>query len=234
MEVKKDDFSFEESLKYLDSIASQLHDGVEIPELHSMQAGDFMPNKVIKVFGTAMYIKVTNNMLGTNCFKSRQYAVNTVTNLILKILQTNKMLTHLNQQTDGSLLVVYDTPMKKDVEDMINLAGQVRSINEVAMKKFHLEMSDQTVSIGMDYGPIYTYSSGESFIGSICTGVPLKAAKVLAECKEDNVIISDDIYINLPEDLRKHLFQNEDVERNIKYHYSPLINLRMRKWVMEH
>lgn len=227
MEINRDDFSFEESLKYLDLLSSQLKDETDIPESHSMRVDESLDNRVIKVYGTAMYIMVANKLQGTYYFKSKQYAYNGVTNLILKILQGSKLLMRLNMQADGGILALFDTPMKKDVEEIINLSGQVRSINEVAMRKFRLETTNQTVSVGIDYGPIYTFSS-------IFTGLPIRYARVLAECQEDNVNISDDIYINLPEELRTNLFANEGVLQSIKYHYAPLINMRMRKWVEEH
>ena len=84
MEINRDDFSFEESLKYLDLLSSQLKDETDIPESHSMRVDESLDNRVIKVYGTAMYIMVANKLQGPYYFKSKQYAYNGVTNLILK------------------------------------------------------------------------------------------------------------------------------------------------------
>ena len=51
--------------------------------------------------------------------------------------------------------------------------------------------------------------------------------------KKDCVLISEDIFINLSDDMKKDLFDRQGEEEGLKYHYSRLINTMMQKWVEE-
>ena len=123
---------------------------------------------------------------------------------------------------------------KKDVEDIINLSAQVRSINEVVLKKFHImDLAAQVVTVGIDYGPVTCYCAGTSLDEYYLAGQSIETAKLLSSTTQDCVNISNNIYINLPEDMTSRLFTNQGFVENLKYYYSPLINIRMRKWVAE-
>lgn len=230
MKIDKKDFSFEESLKYLDWLSQQLEDIKGLRVYRNVE--EVLPlNEIVKVFYAVMYIKVTKH------FRQSGYHMEFVhvgvVDQILNILQSTELLRHIDMQADGGMIALFNAPMKKDVEDLINLSAQIRSINDVVLTKFHLPQGEQTISIGIEYGPISHHASEYSNYDGIYYGSIIQRAKMLADVKEDYVNISNDIYLNLSEDMQNNLFENSDQIGEIKYFYSPLINIRMRKWVVE-
>lgn len=232
MKIDNTDFSFDESLKYLDELVVQLNDAPEIPVCNALTDEDLPPRTVVAVNCTAMCIKVNNKSVKDG--KVKEYILHAAMNLIIKILASSKTIKHLHLQADGGLLAIFDTPMKKDVEDIINLSAQIRSINEVVLKKFHImDLAAQVVTVGIDYGPVTCYCAGTSLDEYYLAGQSIETAKLLTSATQDCVNISNNIYINLPEDMTSKLFTSQGFVENLKYFYSPLINIRMRKWVVE-
>ena len=232
MKIDNTDFSFDESLKYLDELVVQLQDTPEIPVCNTLTDEDLPPRTVVAVNCTAMCIKVNNKTVKDG--KVKEYILHAAMNLIIKILASSKTIKHLHLQADGGLLAIFDTPMKRDVEDVINLSAQVRSINEVVLKKFHImDLAAQVVTVGIDYGPVTCYCAGTSLDEYYLAGQSIETAKLLTSATQDCVNISNNIYINLPEDMTTKLFTSQGFVENMKYYYSPLINIRMRKWVAE-
>ena len=232
MKIENTNFSFDESLKYLDELVIQLKDVSEIPVYNTLSDEDLPPRTVVTVNCTSMCIKVNNTSIKEG--KVKEYILHAAMNLIIKILASTKTIRHLHLQADGGLLAVFDTPMKKDVEDIINLSAQVRSINEVALKKFHImDLAAQVVTVGIDYGPVTCYCAGTSLDEYYLAGQSIETAKLLSSATQDCVNISNNIYINLPEDMTSKLFTSQGFVEDLKCYYSPLINIRMRKWVAE-
>lgn len=232
MKIENTDFSFGESLKYLDELVAQLNDIPEIPVYNTLSDEDLPQRSVVTVNCTAMCIKVNNKSVKDG--KVKEYILHAAMNLIIKILAGSKTIKHLHLQADGGMLAIFDTPMKKDVEDIINLSAQVRSINEVVLKKFHImDLAAQVVTVGIDYGPVTCYCAGTSLDEYYLAGQSIETAKLLSSTTQDCVNISNNIYINLPEDMTSKLFTSQGFVENLKYYYSPLINIRMRKWVAE-
>lgn len=230
--IKQTDYSFDESLKYIDDLALQVADGTVIPVSHSMDWDELPTKKVVSVYCVAMYVKVTSKISQEG--KLKEYAFFGAMSQILEIVQSASSIRHIGLQADSGLLVLFDTPMKKDVEDLINLAAQVRSINEVVLRKLHIGLNEQVVAIGLDYGLCSYFATGNPEVTPLCSGNPIRRAKRLAEMNDDCVNISDDIYVNLTEETKKGLFANQAVDQGMKYYHSQLINLRMRRWVAEH
>lgn len=232
MKIENTDFSFDESLKYLDELVIQLKDVSEIPVYNTLSDEDLPPRTVVTVNCTSMCIKVNNTSIKEG--KVKVFIFHAAMNLIIKILASSKTIRHLHLQADGGLLAIFDTPMKKDVEDIINLSAQVRSINEVVLKKFHImDLAAQVVTVGIDYGPVTCYCAGTSLDEYYLAGQSIETAKLLSSTTQDCVNISNNIYINLPEEMTSKLFISQGFVENLKYYYSPLINIRMRKWVAE-
>ncbi len=232
MKIENTDFSFDESLKYLDELVVQLKDVPEIPVYNTLTDEDLPQRTVVAINCTAMCIKVNNKSVKDG--KVKEYILHAAMNLIIKILASSKTIKHLHLQADGGLLAIFDTPMKKDVEEIINLSAQVRSINEVVLKKFHImDLAAQVVTVGIDYGPVTCYCTGTSLDEYYLAGQSIETAKLLSSASQDCVNISNNIYINLSEDMTTKLFNAQGSVDNLKYYYSPLINIRMRKWVTE-
>ena len=232
MKIENTDFSFDESLKYLDELVVQLKDVSEIPVCNTLTDEDLPLRTVVAINCTAMCIKVNNKSVKDG--KVKEYILHAAMNLIIKILASSKTIKHLHLQADGGLLAIFDTPMKKDVEEIINLSAQVRSINEVVLKKFRIiDLAAQVVTVGIDYGPVTCYCTGTSLDEYYLAGQSIETAKLLSSASQDCVNISNNIYINLSEDMTTKLFNAQGSVDNLKYYYSPLINIRMRKWVTE-
>lgn len=231
MKIEKNEFSFEESLKYIDRLVQQMTESQGLRVFRSMDAGELPADNVLKVFCAAMSIKLLRKETHTTYHLEYVYAG--VVSQIMAVLQSANQLRTVDMQADGGIMVLLDAPMKKDVEDIINLSAQVRSIKDVVLRKFHLPLDEMLVSVGIDYGPVTYFASNYTNMEGICNGNVIARAKQLAEAREDSVNITEDIYMNLSEDMQKNLFGNKDIEGEMKYYFSPLINLRMRKWVVE-
>jgi hypothetical protein len=231
MKIRKNEFSFEESLKYLDEFAQQMIDIKGLRVFRNIETDEMPVEQIVKVFCAAMNIKVIKKFSHAGYHMEFVYAG--VVSQILGVLQSSNLLQHVDMQADGGILALLNAPMKKDVEDIINLAAQVRSINDVVLKKFRLPLGEQVISVGIDYGPISYFASSYTNLEGIFYGNAIVRAKILADAKEDSVNISEDIYMNLSEDMQKNLFVNKEMTGELKYYFSQLINIRMRKWVVE-
>lgn len=229
MKTDRKDFSFEESLTFLDELNHQLKDETVFKECDSLNEVNFQPGMIMQVNCTVMYINVLNNTLRG---KVKDYALHAVMNLATRILRSSKTLKYLEFQADASLLALFDTTMKKEIEEIITLAAQVRSINEVVLKKFGQDLSGQSISIGINYGPVELYCASTSGKDYYVAGSEILKAMKLSQERKDNVVISETIFINLPEEMTTKLFQSYNLLGPIKYYYAPLINIMMRKWVV--
>lgn len=232
MKIKDTVFSFEDALRFLEEdVKPQLGDGEPLAVFDTLKKEESLPKQVTSARGTAMYIKVAYK--GRRGGKYREVALHAVMTLVLKLVQSLKSVRLLNIQADGGLQVVFDTPMKKDVEDVITLSAQVRSINHVVLKKLGLNQDEQEITVGMDYGTISSYNAEEELEEKFYAGDCMETAQRLTGLKQDCVVISETIFINLSDDMQKNLFASYGTEGDLKYHYSPLINIRMNKWVVE-
>ncbi len=233
MNVKQTEFSFEESLKYIDDLAAQMKDDSPLPVCDTLTKDDLLSKDIAQAHGTVMVVKVVQHPWMKEG-RIREYVYHTTMTLMMNVVRSTKNLRHLDVQTDGGLLAMFDTPMKKDVEEIINVSAQVRSVNDVVLRKFGQELTSQIVTVGMDYGSVVCYNGDDPIEDLFFAGKAIKTAKMLTGVKDDCVVISHDIYINLSEEMQNNLFKEEDAAEGIQYHYSPLINIRMRKWVVEH
>lgn len=233
MKIKKSDFSFEESLNYLDNLAVQMPVGSGLPVYRGMNEAELPSDKVVTAFCVAMMIKVIKRY--TQPAAHLDYVFFGAVSQILNLLHSSIMVKHIDLQYDGSILVLLDAPMKKDVEEIITLSAQIRSINEVVLKKFNMSLNEQVVALGLDYGAVSYFMTGKSCIDPVCYGSPLRRAKLLADEREDSVNISNDIYVNLSDEQKSKLFVNRvETSQGLLYYHAPLINIRMHKWVVEH
>ena len=231
MKINKNDFSFEESLKYLDRLGADMTDNEGMRAFRSMEQDELPVDRVVKVFCVAMSIKIIKKF--SHAGVHTEYVHAGTVSQILHVLQSAVQLRQVEMQVDGGIMALFDAPMKKDVEDIINISAQVRSINDVVLKKFRLPLGEQTVSVGLEYGPVSYFASRYSNLEGVCYGGTIQRAKKLADVKDDSVNISEDIYMNLSEDMQDNLFVNKEMTGDVKYFFSQLINIRMRKWVVE-
>ena len=231
MKIEKNAFSFEESLKYLEKLAQQMTESQGLRVFRNVEMDELPVENVVKVFCVAMSIKVKPKLERTTFHMDYVYAG--VVSQIFSIVQSSILLRKVEMQADGGILVLFDTPMKKDVEEVINIAAQVRSINDVVLRKFHMPLDEQVISVGIDYGPISYFSSIYTNYDGLFFGNSIMRAKKLAEVKTDSVNISEDIYMNLSEETQRNLFVNKEMNGEMAYYCSQLINIRMRKWVVE-
>lgn len=224
------DFSFEDALRHLDEVVQQMTGETPIPHCDTLTEEDMLPGKLVQVNCTAMYVRVANKTLEG---KVKDFAFHSAMNLIMKIVMDSYAFKRMEFQAEGGLVVLFDTPMKKDVEEIINVSAQVRSINEVVLQKLGQNLLGQIVTVGIDFGPIEGYCIGNSIEEYYFAGETIETAKRLAGVKEDCVLISEDIFINLPENMTTELFDRQGEAEGMKYHYSRLINTMMQKWVEE-
>ena len=115
MKIEHKEFSFEESLKYLDELTQQLTDGESIPEIHNLKVEELPVHKVVTAYCSTMYIRVIRPLHDDG--KEKEYAYHGAISQILKLLESSETLRHLDLQADGSIMALFDTPMKKNVEN---------------------------------------------------------------------------------------------------------------------
>lgn len=232
MNIKQADFSFEESLKYVDGLLAQLKDDSPLPVCDTLTKEDLFTKDIAQAHCTTMMVKVERQPWLKEG-RIRDYVFHAAINLMMGVIRSTKTLRHLDVQADGGLLALFDTPMKKNVEEVIILSAQVRSVNDVVLKKFRQDLTGQSVTVGVDYGSVICYNGDDPIEDLFFAGKGIETAKFLAERKDNCVVISHDIYINLSEEMQKNLFKEGEKEGDLQYYFSPLINIKMREWVEE-
>lgn len=131
---------------------------------------------------------------------------------------------------------IFDTPQKKDVDEVISVAAKLNSMIKILNYKLRKkEYSEISVGLGIDYGRALMVKAGYSGSGIndvIWMGdVVNSACHLCGKAGRNNrkvVVISDCIYGNLNEQ-HQALF-SEYYENWVKYYEGDIINISMDEW----
>lgn len=133
---------------------------------------------------------------------------------------------------DKSLTLVYSTPMKADLNAVLDDVARVRSIGMIVSKKGNdKDFLDINVSIGIDYGRLSMLPVEHSLNGTrqyLWIGTPLENASKFATDTHYEIIISEIVWKNLS-DKNRGMFSSTHSADNT-YH-SALINIMMNNWL---
>ena len=130
----------------------------------------------------------------------------------------------------NSLTVIYDTPLRVNLNGALDDAARIRTLAFVISKKSsNLELSRINIKISMDYGSVTLLpltSQHHSWIGE-----PIDRVKNLANLSQKGcIMITDKIRINLSEH-NQTLFEKDDEHRDIYKGY--IVNTLMSQWLEE-
>ena len=133
---------------------------------------------------------------------------------------------------DKSVTLVYSTPMKADLNAVLDDAARIRSIGMIVSKKGNKkDLSDINVSIGMDYGRLNMLPVEHAVNGTrqyLWYGSPMENASKYATDSHHEIIVSEIIWKNLSDKNRGMFSSTHDTDNT--YH-SALINIMMNNWL---
>ncbi len=132
------------------------------------------------------------------------------------------------------LRLVYDTPLKKDLNEALDDAARIKTLALVVSKKAKQKrMPLIKASVGMDYGavtllPVNLHDN--RFSKFIWMGESVKRAEELAGKADDDIVISTIVWKNLTENNRK-LFEAEYLLST--FYRGKIVNIAMNNWVIK-
>ena len=125
--------------------------------------------------------------------------------------------THLITQYEGNMLIgIYNTRLKINIEELIDIAAKINSITEIITYKFSKDLGSKEISacIGIHYGNTY-FVNGDY--------AEIKLAKTSND--SGKTLISPTVYQNLSDSYQKFFNYSNDTYTAI------LINTVMSNWL---
>lgn len=140
--------------------------------------------------------------------------------------------THLITQYEGNMLIgIYNTRLKINIEELIDIAAKINSITEIITYKFSKDLGSKEISacIGIHYGNTYFVNGdyAEGTKSTIAYGPSRNEAIKLAKTSNDSgkTLISPTVYQNLSDSYQKFFNYSNDTYTAI------LINTVMSNWL---
>ena len=140
--------------------------------------------------------------------------------------------THLITQYEGNMLIgIYNTRLKINIEELIDIAAKINSITEIITYKFSKELGSKEISacIGIHYGNTYFVNGdyAEGTKSTIAYGPSRNEAIKLAKTSNNSgkTLISPTVYQNLSDSYQKFFNYSNDTYTAI------LINTVMSNWL---
>ena len=136
--------------------------------------------------------------------------------------------------SENSLRFVYDTPLKKDLNEALDDAARIKTLAMVVSKKAKQKKYPLIkASLGIDYGavsmlPVNLHDN--RFSRLLWKGEAVKGAEELARKADDDIVISPIVWKNLTENNRK-LFESEYLLSS--YYRGKIVNIAMNNWVIK-
>ena len=140
--------------------------------------------------------------------------------------------THLITQYEGNMLIgIYNTRLKINIEELIDIAAKINSITEIITYKFSKELGSKEISacIGIHYGNTYFVNGdyAEGTKSTIAYGPSRNEAIKLAKTSNNSgkTLISPTVYQNISDSYQKFFNYSNDTYTAI------LINTVMSNWL---
>jgi class 3 adenylate cyclase len=154
---------------------------------------------------------------------------------VIAIINGNSKCSEINVQGD-CVWAVFDTPKKRDIDEVFSTAARISSIVDTLNCKFRKKGIDEIkIGIGMDYGRALMIKAG--YNGSGINEVVWMGDVVNSACHlcgygnqsffDLELMVSDTIYSNLNDENKELLSWNSS--RNC-YH-GRVVNVSMNEWV---
>ena len=218
-------YNFEDSLSIIDEIKN-----LNVPEfIYTDGIANFINNRNSPMFAKAACLCV--KFEGVEESEIKIYAC--LYSEISSIMKSAD--THLITQYEGNTLIsIYNTRLKINIEELIDIAAKINSITEIITYKFSKELGPKKISacIGIHYGNTY-FVNGDCAEGTksiIAYGPSRNEAIKLAKTSNSNsgkTLISSSVYQNLSDSYQKFFNHNTDTDT----YTASLINTVMSKWI---
>lgn len=134
---------------------------------------------------------------------------------------------------DNSIRLIYDTPLKTELNEALDDAARIRTLAMVISKKANAH-SYPTIktSIGMDYGTVAMLPVNfhdRRFQSFMWMGEAIDNAKQYADSANEEIVISPIVWNNLTENNRK-LFTTDGIAFTSNYR-GKIVNVAMNNWI---
>lgn len=226
-------YSFEESLSRLDQMLNA-QGKAEDPTLSSVPLLSSIPRKG----GVVTYCSVLQlemKVSSENSFEKIIYLYRAFLSEAVAIVSSHSRC--LDVVALGTrLTAVFNTPLKKDIEALIDRAAMINSLAQVVSKKAAgVGLPEINIKIAIDYGKVMLMRYGKYHVEEmepqalVWIGDPVERTARLLSASDLTVmvLISDIVYGNLNENYQKFF------HRNLKYscYGADVINSYMKNWL---
>lgn len=225
------EYNFIESLARIDETLGRLLPNEyrsEIPQINEID-----DNQVYKVSATIVVVNFDCNrktFFDTAHSDSQKMFMSFVSEVIA-IGRSNPNCRDIIPK-DKSVTMVYSTPMKADLNAVIDDAARIRSLGMIVSKKGgEKDFPEVNVSIGIDYGHLHMLPVEHAQNGTrqyLWIGSPLENASRYASGTLHEIIVSNIVWKNLTDKNRGMFSSTHDTDNT--YH-SALINIMMNNWL---
>lgn len=233
MIIEPSRYNFEESLSRLDQMLN-VQGTVEDKPLTSVPLLNDIPRKG----GVVAYCSVLQLEMKVSSDNSPGQLLNLYRAFLSEAVAIVSSHSHCLDvmALETRLIAVFNTPLKKDIEALIDKVAMINSLAQVLSKKaLGLGLPEISVRMGIDYGKMMLmrlgkYNAEELFPNALTwIGDPVtKTAELLSATDQSMIIgISDIVYGNLSEDYRKLFYRKKDCSD----YGANIINSYMKNWL---
>lgn len=226
-------FSFEESLSRLDQMLN-VQGAVEDIPLASVPPLSDIPRKG----GVVAYCSVMQLEMKVSSDNSSTQLINLFRAFLSEAVAIVSSHPHcIDVLALGTrLTAVFNTPLKKDIEALIDRVAMINSLAQVVSKKaMGVGLPEIRVGMGIDYGKVMLMRLGNFKIEEmvpkalVWIGSPVDRSASLLSMSDQSMIImiSDIVYGNLSDDYKKFFHQKKDSA----CYGADIINSYMRNWL---
>lgn len=145
------------------------------------------------------------------------------------IQSTNTHL--LTQYGEDTIIGLYNTRFKVNIEELIRIAAKITSITKVINVKFN--SNDFQCCVGIDYNIAYivdgAYSEERSTL--VASGPALINSKKIISLDASTIFITKQIHQNLSESYTKFFRELENCNEEFSVYTANLINTQMETWI---
>ena len=223
-------YNFIESLKRIDN---RIENDTDKDYLRNIPLpGEIASDVTIPVNGTVLYVRIETEL------NSDKITPSVNSGVLQSFLTESSCILRSNPNcrdvimTNESIIAVYSSPKKVDVDSVIDDAARIKTLALVVNKKWKADATEVRTCIAVDYGkllmiPIVGESDTKAFTWY---GEPLTKARMLAE-KDlvGSVCITDIIWNNIKQDNQK-LFGKQSVFED--FYVGNIVNIVMNNWVI--
>lgn len=221
-------YNFTDSLKRINDMIGFNPNDNKLPFVPRLE--EITENKSYSVNVTVMLIKVDASVVvRDNTLSKRNLSVNSFLSELTAVCQSNENCRDIII-TLSSVMVVYSTPKKVDVDSVIDDAARIRSLAMV-IHKLDEKISIKT-TFAIDYGQVIMNAIVTSPTQKryVWTGGPVEEVqKMIDKATQGQGILSDVIWKNINQDNQK-LFKGDSISG--PYYKGNVVNILINNWLL--